>query len=498
MPAHVTSAVASYPELSCHERPVGVPSGGVWPITDIYCAGKESTFEFLEDVLTEVMDLFPSKYIHVGGDEATKTEWKKCAHCQERMKNEGLANVEELQSYFIQRMERFISSKGRSLIGWDEILEGGLAPGAAVMSWRGFDGGIEASADGHHVVMTPGSHCYFDQYQGAQNAEPLAIGGHVTLSKVYEFDPIVPGMTAKQATYVLGGQANLWSEYITTESHSEYMIFPRLAALSETVWSPKDKRNWNDFSRRVQVMFQRFDIMGINYAKSAYQVSAELTSEVTSPKVIMDLKNEFPGGDIRYVLNDGIFPSEAKLYTAPLEITQSTKIKAALFQDDKPSEVVYENIIRFHKAIGKKIDYATKPHEWYPGNDSTLVDVLRGTKNFHDKKWQAWLVDDMELTIDLEGINKVSKVVIGTMENQGSGIYYPIKLEVMGSEDGKNFVSVGSIERAYKNNGYAELKEFEITFKEQLFRYIKVKGTNLGHPPHGGDSWLFVDEIIIE
>ena len=208
MPAHVSSAIAAYPELSCHERPIGVPSGGVWPITDIYCAGKENTFQFLENVLTEVMDIFPSKYIHVGGDEATKTNWKACPHCNKRMKVEGLKNAEELQSYFIKRMERFINSKGKKLIGWDEILEGGIAPEATVMSWRGVAGGIEAAKQGHDVIMTPGSHCYFDHYQGPQNEEPLAWGGYTPLSKVYTFDPVVDTMTPAEAKHVLGRQAH--------------------------------------------------------------------------------------------------------------------------------------------------------------------------------------------------------------------------------------------------------------------------------------------------
>ena len=251
MPAHVTSAIAAYPELSCFAKPVGVPSGGLWPITDIYCAGKEATFKFLENVLIEVMDIFPSKYIHIGGDEATKTNWKVCPHCKKRMKNEGLHDVEELQSYFVKRMEKFINSKGKKLIGWDEILEGGLAPDATVMSWRGVKGGVAAAKQGHDVIMTPTSHCYFDHYQGPINDEPLAWGGYTPLSKVYKFDPVVDEMTKEEAKYVLGGQANLWSEYIPTKKQSQYMIYPRLAALSETLWSPKELRNWDDFSSRT-------------------------------------------------------------------------------------------------------------------------------------------------------------------------------------------------------------------------------------------------------
>jgi len=211
MPAHVMSAIASYPELSCKGNAIAVPSGGVWPITDIYCAGKENTFQFLEDVLDEVVTIFPSKYIHIGGDEATKTNWESCPHCKKRMRDENLHDVEELQSYFVKRMERYINAKGKKLIGWDEILEGGLAPDATVMSWRGTKGGVEAAKEGHDVIMTPTGHCYFDYYQGPQELEPLAIGGYLPLRKVYTFDPVVEGMSEEEAAHVVGGQANLWT-----------------------------------------------------------------------------------------------------------------------------------------------------------------------------------------------------------------------------------------------------------------------------------------------
>ena len=499
MPAHVSSAIAAYPEFSCLEKPITVPSGGVWPITDIYCAGKESTFEFLEDVLTEVMALFPSKYIHVGGDEATKTNWKTCQHCKRRIASEGLANVEELQSYFIKRMERFISSKDRILIGWDEILEGGLAPGATVMSWRGVKGGLEASAEGHDVVMTPGSHCYFDHYQGDQDLEPQAWGGYTPLSKVYEFDPVVDGMTPSQAQHVLGGQANLWAEYVPNTKQSEYMIFPRLAALSEAVWSPKESRDWSDFSRRIQNMFERYDAMGVNYAKSAYQITANTKIDIEKGNLTIELENEFPNSDIRYTIDGSELTSDSKRYTAPFQISESTNIKAAMFRDGKKLGPVFEKFINYHKAAGKKVTYKEIYHKSYQGAKETgMVNVLRGSKNFHDGQWQAWLDNDMELVIDLENDTEISKVAVGSMENQGSGIYFPIKVEVFLSLDGKKYSRVGSQSRAFKANGSTQLKDFVLEFNVQKAKYIKVKAVNLGSSPTGGGSWLFVDEIVVE
>lgn len=499
MPAHVMSAIASYPELSCFETPIGVPSGGVWPITEIYCAGKETTFEFLENVLLEVIELFPSKYIHVGGDEATKSNWAKCSHCKKRMKSEGLHDVEQLQSYFIKRMEKFINSHDRKLIGWDEILEGGLAPDATVMSWRGVKGGVEAAKQGHDVVMTPGTHCYFDHYQGPQNEEPLAWGGYSPLSKVYTFDPIVDEMTEVEAKHVLGGQANLWAEQIPTESHSQYMIFPRLAALAETVWSPKELRDWDNFSERITSMFNRYEYLGINYAKSAYLVTADTQINLEEKVVEVLLKNEFPKSDIRFSIDGAELNSTSIKYTEPIKISGTTNLKASLFENDEPVGREFNKTIKFHEGVGKKVSFKEIYSERYQGaGEFNMVNTLRGTKNFHDGQWQAWLGKDMEAVVDLGKETSISHVSVGSMENQGPGIYYPTKIEVYISEDGKNYKIVGSVERAYAKNAGSELKDFKIKFSEQKARYVKVIATNLKRTPSGGGVWLFVDEILID
>lgn len=498
MPAHVSSAIASYPELSCFDKPIGVPSGGLWPITDIYCAGKEHTFEFLENVLLEVMAIFPSKYIHVGGDEATKTHWGKCPHCKKRMKEEGLTNVEELQSYFIKRMERFINSKGKRLIGWDEILEGGIAPEATVMSWRGVKGGVEAAEQGHDVIMTPGTHCYFDHYQGPQNEEPLAWGGYTPLSKVYTFDPVVDTMNETEAKHVLGGQANLWAEQIKTESHSEYMIFPRLAALSETLWSPKESRNWEDFSSRIGNMFSRYDYLDINYAKSAYLVMEDVQIDMDTKEVSIGLKNEFTDVDIRYALNKNKLTDAAIKYTEPLKFNKTTEIHASLFKDGQPVGLPFNTTIKFHKGVGKTVTFKEMYSERYQGEGVYgLVNTLRGTKNFRDGHWQAWLGKDMEAVIDLGEATPIHQVILGTLENQGPGIYFPTAVRVYLSNDGKAYKEVGVVERAYAKNPSFNLKAFEITFKEQTASYVKVVATNLKKTSKGGDVWLFVDEILI-
>jgi hexosaminidase len=499
MPAHVSSAIAAYPELSCFNNHIGVPSGGVWPITDIYCAGKESTFEFLENVLDEVMEIFPSKYIHIGGDEATKTNWKKCPYCQKRIKKEGLKDVNELQSYFVERIEKYINSKGKSLIGWDEILEGGLAPEATVMSWRGTKGGVEAAKQGHDVVMTPGVHCYFDHYQGPQNEEPLAIGGYLPLSKVYEFDPVVDTMTPEEAKHVLGGQANLWAEYIPATKHSEYMIFPRLAAMAETLWSPKELRNWNDFSSRIETLFKRYDHLGINYAKSAYLVTANTDVDLERKTIRLSLQNEFPNADIRYVLGNNGVDGKAIKYTDPIELNGTTIVRASLFKNNEPIGKVFTDTIKFHKAVAHKVAYITSYSDSYPGAGAfTMTNTLRGTKNFHDGQWQAWLDSDMEVVVDLEKPETIKQVTVGSMENQGPSIYFPTAVMVSVSNDGKTYEEVGRMDRPFAQNAQTELKDFIIGFVEREARFVKVKAANLKKTQKGGGSWLFVDEILID
>ncbi|MEO5787380.1 family 20 glycosylhydrolase, partial [Gelidibacter sp.] len=362
----------------------------------------------------------------------------------------------------------------------------------------GVDGGLKAASEGHDVIMTPGSHCYFDHYQGPQNEEPLAWGGYTPLSQVYTFDPTVDTMTEVEAKHVLGGQANLWSEQIKTTEHSEYMIFPRLAALSETLWSTKESRNWEDFSKRIVTMFDRYDYMGINYAKSAYLVMEDVTIDMESKEVSVGLKNEFTDADIRYTLNDDKLSDKAIKYTEPLKIHKTTEIHASLFKNDKPMGVPFNTTIQFHKAVGKKVTFKEIYDSRYQGEgEFGMVNSLRGTKNFTDGHWQAWLGKDMEAVVDLGEETSIHEVIVGTMENQGPGIYFPIEVSVSVSNDGKNYKEVGVEKRAFAKNPSFDLKEFKVSFEEQSVRYVKVIAKNLKTNPKGGDTWLFVDEILI-
>ena len=340
MPGHSVAALTSYPKLSCTGGPFEVRT--LWGIDDdIFCAGNEETFTFLENVLTEVLELFPSKYIHIGGDEAPKTRWEKCAKCQRRITKEGLKDEHELQSYFITRIEKFLNSKGRQIIGWDEILEGGLAPNAAVMSWRGIEGGISAAKQKHNVVMSPTDYCYFDYYEGKPENEPLAIGGFLPLEKVYSYEPIPAELNADEQKHIMGVQANQWTEYIATPELAEYMTLPRLCALAEVAWSPKEKRNLENFLDRMSVHYGRMYELGINFrwpGLEGLNLNNAFINEAT-----VQIKSKQKNMEIRYT-TDGSEPTQSSLlYTEPLKIIETTSLKIREYTANGLGSPVYES-----------------------------------------------------------------------------------------------------------------------------------------------------------
>jgi hexosaminidase len=364
MPGHARAALAAYPELSCTGGPFEVSTR--WGVhQDIYCPG-ERTFGFLEDVLLEVMQLFPSRYIHIGGDEVPKDQWKASPIAQQVIRREGLANEEALQSYFIRRIEAFLLVHGRRLIGWDEILEGGLAPEATVMSWRGMAGGIDAARQGHDVIMTPTDYAYFDYYQGDPHGEPLAIGGFVPLDTVYAFEPVPPALTPDQAKHVLGGQGSLWTEYIPTPAQAEYMLLPRLLALSEVLWSPREARSWGDFVARLAAHFTRLDALGVGY-RVPEPVGLGWDRQVLEDRSQVSMGSPFPGALIRFT-TDGSDPTVGSpRYTGPLEIHLSASpvtVSARVFlPSGRRSPVTRARIARavWHQPV------AVRPDDLQPG-----------------------------------------------------------------------------------------------------------------------------------
>jgi len=499
MPGHSTAALAAYPELSCTGGPFEV--GKAWGVyDDVYCTRKE-TFKFLQDVLTEVCALFPGKYIHIGGDECPKERWKKCERCQALIKKEKLKGESELQSYFIRRIEKFLNSKGKQIIGWDEILEGGLAPKAAVMSWRGTDGGIAAAKQKHRAVMTPGSHCYFDHYQGTPQYEPLAIGGYTTVEKVYSYEPTPAELSAGERQYILGAQGNVWTEYINTPRQVEYMAIPRMAALAEVVWSPAEQRDYGDFRQRLLQHFQLLDKMGVNYSKAIYEIKAVVKPSIAGNGIVFELSSPFDSTGIKYTIDGSEPASTSPQYRSAIDIPSTLVVKAAYFDMGKQRGNTLIQSFIVSKSTGKSITLKSPPHENYFGSGAfTLVDGVRGDFARHGQNWLGWWGPDMEATVDLGKPEQITKVTIDVFDGEGSWIHLPKSVEVFVSNDTVNFGSVKKLSAEEIRKGGNIL---EMNIGDRTARYVKVVAENAGKIPEGkpgatNDAWLFVDEIMIE
>lgn len=495
MPGHAKAALAAYPHLACTDGPFEVATG--WGVfEDVFCP-KEETFTFLEDVLTEVMALFPSTYIHIGGDECPKTRWKNCEYCQALIKKEGLKDEHELQSYFIKRIEKFLNKNGRKLIGWDEILEGGLAPNAAVMSWQGETGGIEAAKKGHFVVMTPGSHCYFDHYQGEPKNEPIAIGGFTTLEKVYQYQPIPKELTTNEAKYVLGAQANLWTEYMPTKEQVEYMLFPRLLALSEVVWGTSKPEKFLAFQQRVINHFNRLDALKVNYSKSIFGVT--IASKSINQKLFVEL-NSFDNENIRYTLDESEPTVASHKYVSPLLINQNLTLKAGYFDAEKRLSQVTSQVFNINLATAKNIVLSQEPHKNYAiGGAFTLIDGMKGDSKRYGRDWLGFLGKDFEAVIDLNQETTIENISVGFLENKGSWIHFPVEVNFYQSLDGKNYVKIFTANSETIKNNEGQIQALFAPLKTAL---IKVEAKYLekipeGHPGAGNKSWVFVDEIQI-
>lgn len=504
MPGHVASAIASYPELSCSQQPQLPLTGGNYSgMASNYCAGNDRVFGFVEDVLTEVMALFPSEYIHVGGDEVDKDPWKKCARCQARMKQEGLKNEEELQSYFMKRIEKFIVGKKRKMIGWDEILEGGLAPEAAVMSWRGEAGGIEAASMNHTVVMTPGSPCYFDHYQAGPEGEPLAIGGFNTLRKVYDYDPIPKELPAAKQQYVMGAQANVWTEFISTAEHLEYMVLPRMLALAESVWTPAEKKDWNGFNQRLQSHFRSFEQRGLHYCPGNYTVDIRPASG--GGKLKVELFTEIPTASIRYTTDGSVPGITSALYEQPIGISNSAVLKAVTVQNGKVMSLrPAEQSFVAHKAFGKEVTYLNPPYKNYMANGpNSLTDGIRG-KYAVGKFWHGFSGKDLVATVDLGTAQDIHQLVLGCLQNYGDWIFFPSSVHFEISADGTQFNDAGTVHTDIAADARgAMMKDFSVQLPAVKARYIRVTAKVIaacppGHPGAGKPGWLFADEIVVE
>ncbi len=497
MPGHAQAALAAYPELACHKNPLEVMQ--LWGISDnVYCPTEE-TFKFLENVLTEVIDLFPGKYIHIGGDECPKTQWKESTFCQNLIKQKGLKDEAGLQSYFINRIEQFLNSKGKQIIGWDEILEGGLAPNATVMSWRGTKGGIEAAKSQHNVIMTPTSHCYFDYYQSVHPDEPLAIGGFLPLEKVYHYNVIPEELNANEAKYILGGQANLWTEYIPDFDQLIYMAYPRAQALSEVLWSKSEDKNLEDFLKRLIVQYERFEVMGLKPAKHIYDIKANF--KANGKGVTTTLETLAPNAEIRYELTGKDVSTESNLYKAPFEITKNTQIIAQAFVDGISHGRGIAQKVNMHLAAGKTIELLHAPSEAYSaGGTAAGINGIAGSKDrYGDAEWLGFSGKDFEAVIDLQSPTQVQSIQCNVFNGPGQWIYPPKKVEVWGGMSKTDLKSLGTIKTPQNDDKVIELK---IPLDSQTIQFLKIKMDRFGIIPDGAqgagnEAWLFVDEVEV-
>lgn len=500
MPGHSVAALAAYPELSCTGGPFEVRK--IWGVSDdIYCAGNEKTFEFIENVLTEVMALFPSQYIHIGGDEAPHERWAACPKCQKRIHDEGLKDEGELQSYFIKRVEKFLNDHGRKLIGWDEIIEGGLAPDATVMAWRSVDAAIEAANQGHDVIMTPNDVLYFDHYQSDPDNEPLAIGGHTTLKAVYDYDPVPPVISAENAKHFLGPQANIWTEYAITTDIVEYRAFPRTLALAEIAWTLPENKNWESFLERMENQYPALKAMKVNYSKGLYIVSIDPVK--TNEGLRYKLSSEILNADIRFTTNDTEPNSTSPKYTEPVKIDQSCNLKTAIISNETLAGKVNRKEININKAFGKSVTY-TLPYsfKYKASGDIALTDGLFGG-TVYKSGWQGFDGTDADFTVDLERVMPVNSISIGTITDPKAWVLFPENVEFSVSSDGNEWLTLPKV--YFLNSGYTpkQTASAKVNAAGISARYIRVKATGakklpVWHEYKGEPCWLFFDELIVE
>ncbi len=492
MPGHALAALSAYPQFSCTGGPFKVETQ--WGVfQDVYCAGNDSTFEFLEDVLSEVMMLFPSPYIHIGGDEVPKTRWQQCSKCQARIRQEKLKNEHELQSYFIKRIESFLRENNRHLIGWDEILEGGLAPEATVQSWRGMEGAIAAARSGHNAIVSPVTHAYFDY--------PVQT---IDLRRVFSFEPVPNELTENERKFIIGGECNIWTEHAPQEV-VDRKVFPRLLAMAERLWSSADNRDYQAFLNRVRHHYRILNYLGVSFGAESKPVTILPTFQPSLRQYTVQLQAGEEKVQIRYTM-DGSEPTiHSPVYEKPFVITRDLKLKARGFREDLPYGEVVEKSFQFHLAVGKKISYKKPYSPKYPAmGPGSLVDGMTGSNTFRDGFWQGFESVDFEAVVDLGKVMPVQAIECNFLQDVHSWIWLPLEIRYAISEDGKKFTEVAYITHDVPQKVQDPIvKSFREVLLNTHARFISVFAKNIDkcppwHPGAGGKAWIFVDEIKVE
>lgn len=496
MPGHALAALTAYPQLGCTGGPY--KTAQFWGVfDDVFCAGNEDTYQFMEDVLDEVVSLFPYAYVHIGGDECPKLKWKKCPKCQQKIKENGLKDEHELQGYFMKRIEKYLGTKNKKTVGWDEVLEGGVSKNTTIMNWRGEQSGIAAAKENYEVIMTPENMLYFDYYQSLDKNEPVAAGNYTPLSKVYGYEPIPDSLSPEQAGYIKGVQGGIWTEYMKDEKHLEYMVFPRALALSEIAWSEKGKKDYPWFLKRLRHHEGFMKRTKLNYYPYFDEIIAEMKSGANGNSYLT-LKTTLPKAQIRYTLDGSVPHAKSKLYQRPVLMNRSMTLKAGLFVGTRRSGRIFNQDFQHHAGLGKKISLSYAPAGKYSFSAGLLLNGLEGHHRFNDSQWLGFSGGNLEALIDLGDLRPVSRIGLNVLNYHWQRMWAPKKLSFLISADGKTFKEIYTGGN-FDINGINKIRK---EFPSENIRYVKILGENVGRIPvgeygEGEKAWLMADEIII-
>ena len=501
MPAHSNAALAAYPLLSCPvvDKFIGVlPGLGGNHADVIFCAGNDSVFTFLQDILDEVLELFPSKYIHLGGDEARKTHWEECPLCQTRMKAESLENTEELQGYFMARVARYVQNKGREVIGWDELTNARIPEGSIILGWQGYgQAALKAAELGHRFIMTPARILYLIRYQGPQWFEPITYFGNNTLKDVYDYEPVQKDWTPQAASLLMGVQACMWTEFCNSPADVDYLLFPRLSALAEVAWTKPARKNWASYLKAMDHFNEHLAAKGIVYARSMYNIQQIVTPKEGRLQVELDCIR--PDVQVRYTMDGSVPTAQSPLYTKPLMLTEAKTIKAATFAGNEQLGQMLELPVIWNKATAKPVKSAGT------GDLYMLTNGIRGSQKYTDLEWCSWMKSDtVTFTLDLKKPELVNKLTLGSITNYGMAVHKPAEIEVWISGDDKEYRKVGECSytknEIFREGVFREDIPFEIGTEA---RYVRVVARGAGDCPFthvrpGQEVRIYFDEIIIE